>query len=78
MSQTVVDHRRALHRIPELDNQLPETVAYVRSVLEPLGCTLSSPIPGSVCAYFDAGKSSCLAYSRSMALSFNSVNCSAV
>ena len=27
MSQTVVDHRRALHRIPELDIQLSETVA---------------------------------------------------
>ena len=52
MSQTVVNHRRALHRIPELDSQLPETAAYVRSVLEPLGCALSSPIPGSVCAYF--------------------------
>ena len=66
MSQTVVDHRRALHRIPELDNQLPETVAYVRSVLEPLGCTLSSPIPGSVCAYFDAGKSESVAFRADM------------
>ena len=33
---SVVDYRRALHRIPELDNQLPETTALVRSVLEPL------------------------------------------
>ena len=24
MSQTVVNHRRTLHRIPELDDQLPE------------------------------------------------------
>ena len=36
MSLSVVSHRRALHRIPELDNQLPETLAYVTSVLEPL------------------------------------------
>ena len=47
---SVVDHRRKLHTIPELIDQLPETVAYVRSVLEPLGCRLSEPIPGSVCA----------------------------
>ena len=66
MFHTVVDHRRALHRIPELDNQLPETVAYVRSVLEPLGCALSSPIPGSVCAFFDAGKPETVAFRADM------------
>ena len=59
---SVIDHRRALHRIPELDNQLPETSAYVRSVLEPLGCAISSPIPGSVCAFFDAGKLETVAF----------------
>ena len=66
MSQTVVSHRRALHRIPELDDQLPETVAYVRSVLESLGCALSSPIPGSVCAFFDAGKMETVAFRADM------------
>ena len=66
MFQTVVNHRRALHRIPELDHQLPETVAYARSVLEPLGCVLSSPIPGSICAYFDAGKSETVAFRADM------------
>ena len=66
MFQTVVEHRRALHRIPELDAQLPETLGYVRSVLEPLGCVLSSPIPGSVCAYFDAGKSETVAFRADM------------
>ena len=30
---SVIDHRRFLHQIPELDDQLPETVRYVRSVL---------------------------------------------
>ena len=53
---SVADYRRKLHTIPELIDQLPETVAYVRSVLEPLGCRLSAPIPGSVCAWIDAGK----------------------
>ena len=32
----VVAHRRALHAIPELDRQLPETTGYVRRVLEGL------------------------------------------
>ena len=45
MSQSVVNHRRALHRIPELDDHLPETLRYVRSVLEPLGC---APLTGSM------------------------------
>lgn len=62
----VVDHRRRLHQIPELDDQLPETCSYVRSVLEPLGCEISSPIPGSVCAFFDAGKPETAAFRADM------------
>ena len=59
---SVVNYRRALHRIPELDDQLPETIQYVRSVLEPLDCMCTSPIPGSVCAWFDAGKEETVAF----------------
>lgn len=63
---TVVDRRRDLHRIPELDDRLPETAAYVRSVLDPLGCELSSPIPGSVCAWFDRGRAETVAFRADM------------
>ena len=66
MSLCVVNHRRMLHRIPELDNQLPETIAYVRSVLEPLNCEIQSPILGSICAYFDAGKQETVAFRADM------------
>ena len=59
---SVVDHRRALHRIPELDNQLPETLQLVRSVLATLPCRVFSPITGSICAWFDAGKSDAVAF----------------
>jgi len=52
----VVEYRRALHRIPELDDRLAKTCAYVRSVLEPLGCRITAPISGGLCAFFDAGK----------------------
>lgn len=55
MSVNAVQYRRDLHRMPELDDELPDTTAYVRKVLEPLGAEIFSPIKGSVCAYFDAG-----------------------
>ena len=51
-----VAYRRHLHQIPELDNRLSETVEYVKSILEPLGGKVFTPITGSVCVYFDAGK----------------------
>ena len=63
---TVVDHRRTLHTIPELDDCLPETVQYVRAVLEGLGCALSAPIPGSICAFFDAGRPETVAFRADM------------
>ena len=59
---SVVDCRRVLHRIPELDNQLPETVEAVKRYLSPLPCRVFSPITGSVCAWFDAGKSDAVAF----------------
>lgn len=59
---SAVDYRRALHRIPELDNQLPETVQLVQRILAPLPCRVFSPITGSVCAWFDAGKSDAVAF----------------
>ncbi len=48
-------HRRALHRIPELDFELPATIAYIEGVLAPLSCEVTRPCRGCVCAYFDAG-----------------------
>ena len=42
MPASIVNHRRCLHRIPELDDCLPETTAYVRAVLEPLGGEIST------------------------------------
>ncbi len=66
MSASVVNHRRALHRIPEPDDRLPETTAYVRSVLESLPCEVTCPTPGSVCAFFDAGKAETVAFRADM------------
>ena len=54
--------RRALHRIPELDRDLPRTLAYLRDALSGLRCELFSPIPGALCAWFDNGAEKALAF----------------
>ena len=58
----IFEDRRALHQIPELDRQLPETVAYITGKLSGLGCRVFSPIPGSVCAWFDFGQDKAIAF----------------
>lgn len=45
--------RRDLHRIPELSFDLPETISYVREVLDGLSCEVTSPCESCVCAFFD-------------------------
>ena len=54
--------RRALHQIPELDRELPETFAYLNGALSPLSCRLFAPMPGSLCAFFDFGRDSAIAF----------------
>lgn len=49
----IIEDRRALHRIPELDRTLPKTLAYLRSRLEELDCEIIAPMEGALCAYFD-------------------------
>ena len=58
--------RRALHRIPELDWQLPETAAYLRARLEALPCRVFSPCGDAVCAYFDFGAAETVALRSDM------------
>lgn len=50
-------YRRDLHRIPELDRDLPLTLAYIRAQLAKLGdsCTVTSPCESTLCAFFDCG-----------------------
>ena len=66
MLPSVVQYRRDLHQIPEIEDRLPKTAEYVLSVLEPLNCTVTTPTPSSVCAYFDAGKSETVAFRADM------------
>ena len=58
--------RRELHRIPELENQLPETCAYVKGQLQGLHCRITEPVQGAVCAFFDEGKEDAIAFRADM------------
>lgn len=66
MLERLTRYRRDLHRIPELDLDLPETTAYIRSVLANLPCKVFSPEGHAVCAYFDCGKPETVAFRSDM------------
>ena len=54
--------RRALHQIPELDRELPETMGYLENALKGLRCRVFSPMPGALAAWFDFGKAETIAF----------------
>ena len=58
----LIEDRRALHQIPELDRDLPETVAYLENALKNLNCQVFSPMPGAVCAWFNFGAKEAIAF----------------
>ncbi|MGN0978047.1 MAG: amidohydrolase, partial [Faecousia sp.] len=58
----ICDDRRALHRIPELDRKLPETMGYLKNALTGLSCRLFAPMEGSLCAWFDFGRPDAIAF----------------
>ena len=62
MHMKIIEDRRALHRIPELDRALPETLAYLKKELSKLRCMVFAPVEGALCAYFDFGNQEALAF----------------
>ncbi len=58
----IIEDRRALHQIPELDHTLPETFRYLQNALSSLGCSVFSPDGNSLCAWFDFGKKDAIAF----------------
>ncbi len=58
----IIKDRQALHQIPELDRDLPKTTAYLTQRLSELSCQVFSPIHGAVCAWFNFGASSAIAF----------------
>ena len=59
-------HRRNLHRIPEIDRDLPKTKAYLLETLEGLGCELTFLCGSGICAFFDFGKGHAIAFRSDM------------
>lgn len=71
----IIQDRRALHRIPELGMDLPETIAYLQDALSGLNCRIFSPMDGALCAFFDFGAQRALAFRADMdALPIQEVN----
>lgn len=66
MLERIQKYRRDLHQIPELELELPKTQRYLQEALRDLPCSLSSPIPSSVVAFFDAGKKESIAFRSDM------------
>ena len=62
----IINDRRALHRIPELELQLPKTMEYILTALQPLNCRILTPVGCAVCAFFDFGKDSAIAFRADM------------
>ena len=58
----IIEDRRALHRIPELQWELPKTMDYLKQALSGLRCRVFSPVPGSLCAWFDFRQETAIAF----------------
>ena len=58
----IIADRRALHRIPELDKDLPKTMEYLKTALQGLKCQVFSPMESALCAWFDFGAEEAIAF----------------
>ena len=71
----VTNHRRYLHKIPEVSRDLPKTKTYIQFILEQLDCELTHVMEYGICAYFDRGAETTTAYRADMdALPIQEVN----
>jgi hippurate hydrolase len=66
LAQQIIEFRRALHRIPELDFDLPRTRAYLTNVLTPLGCEIRDLGKAGFTAFFDNHQEATLAFRSDM------------
>ena len=65
MTQIIQD-RRALHAIPEVQWDLPRTSEYVKNSLKGLKCHVFSPVDIAVCAFFDFGADHAIGFRADM------------
>ena len=62
----IIQDRRALHQIPEVELSLPKTMAYVKESLAGLRCSVVNPVDSALCAFFDFGHDSAIAFRADM------------
>ena len=62
----IIEDRRALHQIPELDKNLPKTLEYLKNSLSGLKCQVFSPMDSALCAWFDFGAADAIAFRSDM------------
>ena len=53
---TIIENRRNLHQIPEIELTTQKTAQYIENVLDLYDCIIDHPIQNSVTAYFDNQK----------------------
>ena len=58
----IITDRRNLHRIPELELQLPKTMEYLKQALTCLNCRVFAPMDSSLAAFFDFGADHAIAF----------------
>ena len=58
--------RHALHRIPELELELPKTQRYLKNALSALSCQVFVPMGSALAAFFDFGRETAIAFRADM------------
>lgn len=58
----IIANRRALHQIPEIEKDLPQTFGFLKSILSSLPCQVISLGKDGLCAFFDFGRNSAIAF----------------
>lgn len=62
----IINDRRALHAMAELEWELPQTAEYVKTALNELNCQVFSPVDTAVCAFFEFGADHAIAFRADM------------
>lgn len=58
----IISDRRSLHQIPEIEKDLPKTFGYIQNSLSSLSCQVISLGKDGLCAFFDFGKETAIAF----------------
>ena len=63
---TIIENRRNLHQIPEIELTTQKTAQYIENVLDLYDCTIDHPIQNSVTAFFDNKKEKTIVFRSDM------------